>query len=454
MSERTLILDCNKKIGETVTIYGFVQTRRDHGKILFLDVLDRSGLIQVVVPQGVKLAHPKGGQDLHPQDVVSIKGKVNKRPEKLINKNIPAGEIEIYSEEIEVLSKAMELPFDMGGKDLDLQLPTLLDFRPLTLRHPKVKQIFKVQEEVLAGFRKAAKEIECMEVVVPTIAASSTEGGAEVFRIDYFDHKAFMIQSPQLYKQMLVPAFERVFTITKAYRAEPSVTTRHLAEITQMDCEIGFAEFEQLLNLLEKVAVEMLKHVEKTTGDILKEYGVEKIAFGSPRSAGEAGKIPRLTLREAQELILREFKRDNRKEKDLTPQDEVDLCTWAKKVHNSDFVTVTHFPTQAKPFYTEPDPKDPEYSLSYDLLFRGVEVMSGSQRINDYDQLVESIKKKGMDPKNFEMYLQAFKFGMPPEGGFSFGLERITMHILNLPNIRQASLFPRDMERVDVRLTR
>lgn len=445
--ERTLIIDCNKKIGEKVKIEGFTQTKRDHGKIAFLDVSDRSGLIQIV-------ASGERAADLRPQDVVVINGKVSKRPENLINKNIPTGNIEISAEEIEVLSKAAELPFDMGGKDLELQLPTLLDYRSLTLRHPKVKSIFKIQAKILEGFRKAAQDLDCIEIVVPTIAASSTEGGAQVFKIDYYDHKAFLTQSPQLYKQMLVPVFERVFVITKAYRAEPSVTTRHLSEVTQMDCEIGFVEFEELLDLLEKVAVGTIKYAEDNCSQILSEFGVEKIAFGSPRSAGGAGKIPRLTLREAQEIVFKEFGRDNRKEKDLTPQDEVDLCKWSKDTHNSDFVTVTHFPTQAKPFYTKPDPKNPEYSLSYDLLFRGVEILSGSQRVNDYDQLVSAIKDRGMDPKNFEMYLQAFKYGMPPEGGFSFGLERITMHILQLNNIREASLFPRDMERVDVRLNK
>ena len=188
----------------------------------------------------------------------------------------------------------------------------------------------------------------------------------------------------------------------------------------------------------------MTKYVEEKCGEILNKYGVEKIKFG---------KIPRLTLREAQEIIIKEFKRDNRKEKDLAPQDEIDICKWAKEKHNSDFVTITHFPTMAKPFYTMPDPKDPEYSLSYDLLFRGVEVMSGSQRINDYNKLTESIKKRGMNPKNFEIYLQAFKYGMPQEGGFSFGMERLTMKLLGLQNIREASLFPRDMERVDEKLS-
>lgn len=435
--ERTLILDCNKKVGEEVKICGWVQVRRDHGKIIFLDVLDRSGVIQVVLAGGKD-------HDLKPQDVVCITGKVNKRPKNLANKNIPTGEVEIYSEEIEVLSKAEELPFDMGGKDLGLQLPTLLDFRSLTLRHPKVKSIFKVQAAILEGFRKISKELDCTEIVVPEIAVSSTEGGAAVFKLDYYGHKAFLTQSPQLYKQMLIPVFERVFTIAHAYRAEPSVTTRHLSVSTQMDCEFGFVEFDELLDLLEKVGTETLKFAEEKSQNILSDFGVKPIAFG---------KIPRLTLREAQEIILKEYGRDNRKEKDLTPQDEVDLCKWSKEKHSSDFVTITHFPTSAKPFYTHPDPKDPEYSLSYDLLFRGVEVMSGSQRINDYGQLVESIKSHGMDPRDFEMYLQAFRYGMPTEGGFSFGLERMTMHVLNLSNVREASLYPRDMERVDIRLS-
>lgn len=438
--ERTLILDCNEKIGQQVTISGFIQVRRDHGKIKFLDISDRSGIIQVVISQGVKLIHGPGVQD-----VVKVVGKVNKRPENLINKNIPTGEIEIAAKSFEVLSKAHELPFDMGGKDLGLQLPTLLDFRSLTLRHPKIKAIFKVQAAILAGFRKAALDLGCTEIVVPTVVAGATEGGAEVFKIKYFDHNVYLSQSPQLYKQMLIPVFERVFTIAKAYRAEPSVTTRHLTESTQMDIEIGFVEFTDLLDFLEKVAVEMLKFAQEQCEVTLTEFGVKKIAFGQ---------IPRLSLRQAQEIIFKEFGRDNRQEKDLTPEDERDLCKWVLAKYQSDFVTVTHFPTLAKPFYTKPDPKDPKYSLSYDLLFRGEEILSGSQRINDYQQLLNSIKSHKMDPKNFEMYLMAFKFGCPPEGGFSFGLERVTMHVLNLSNIREASLFPRDMERVDMRLSK
>lgn len=435
--DRSLILDCNNKVGEAVKIYGWVQVRRDHGKIIFLDVLDRSGVIQVV-------ATGELAGDLRPQDVVCIEGEVSKRPEKLVNPNLETGTVELQAKAIEVLAKAEELPFDMAVKELDVQLPTLLDNRSLTLRHPKVRNIFKVQQSILSSFRKTAEEFECTEIVVPTITAGATEGGAEVFRVDYYGYKGFLAQSPQLYKQIMVPVFERVFAVAKAYRAEPSVTTRHLAESTQMDCEFGFVTFEDLLGYLEGVAKGMIGKAAEKSKDILKEFGVEKPTFD---------KVPRLTLREAQEVILKEFDRDNRKEPDLTPSDEVDICKWAKEKYNSDLVTITHFPTKKKPFYTMPDPENPEYSLSYDLLFKGVEISSGSQRINDYTQLTESMKSRGIDPKDFEIYLQAFKYGMPPEGGFSFGLERVTMHLLGLANVREASLFPRDMERVDVRLS-
>jgi nondiscriminating aspartyl-tRNA synthetase len=277
-----------------------------------------------------------------------------------------------------------------------------------------------------------AEDLGCTEIVVPTIVASSTEGGAELFPVDYYGHKVLLSQSPQLYKQIMVSVFERVYTIAHAYRAEPSVTTRHLSETTQMDCELGFVEFEELLDILESTAIKMIKHVEKFF-----------------KLDVSLGKIPRFTLREAQEIIFKEFNRDSRTEKDLAPQDEIDICKWAKEKYSSDFVTITHFPTSAKPFYTMPDPKNPEYSLSYDLLFRGTEILSGSQRRHEYDDLLKSIKDRGMDSGNFKMYLMAFKYGMPPEGGFSFGLERLTMKLLGLGNVREASLFPRDMERVD-----
>lgn len=443
-SKRVLSKNTPKFIGQEILLKGWVKTRRDHGKLIFLDIRDRGGLIQVVVnPQVSQDAYQKA-TEIKPEFVIELKGKVKERPANAVNKNLLSGTVEIEATEVKALSRAITLPFDMGVETLNLELPTLLDHRSLTLRHPKIQIIFQIQSKLLEGFRKAAVALDCVEIVVPTIVASSTEGGAELFTIDYYNHKTFLSQSPQLYKQMMVPVFERVWTIAHAYRAEPSVTTRHLSETTQLDCEFGFVGFEELLDLLEKVAVDMFRHVENTCVDIFSDYGLKKIAFG---------KIPRLTLRESQEIIYKEFGRDNRKEKDLTPQDEIDICRWTLQHHQSDLVTITHFPAKAKPFYTMPDPKDPEYSLSYDLLFRGVEILSGSQRVNDYQQLVDAIVERRMNPKDFELYLQAFKYGMPPEGGFSFGLERMTMKLLDLPNVREASLFPRDMERVDERLT-
>ncbi len=438
---RQTALDCIDRVGDKALLSGWVERVRIHGKISFFDLRDRSGVIQVAAFDDLASKVAK----LSVQDVVTIEGEVKSRGEKFANPNLATGTVEIKLEKLTILSKAAEMPFDMGGKDLNLELPTLLDFRSLTLRHDQIRPIFKLQASILEGFRKAARELECMEIVVPEIAAGATEGGAEVFEVNYYGHKAFMTQSPQLYKQMLVPVFERVFTIAHAYRAEPSVTTSHLSVATQMDCEFGFVEFEELLDLLEKVGVETLSYAENANKEILAQFGVEKILFG---------KIPRLTLRQAQEVIFKETGRDVRSEKDLARADEIDLWKWAKEKHGSDFVTITHFPTLKRAFYTKPDPKDPEYSLSYDLIFRGVEILSGSQRINDYDELVAAIKNRGMNPDNFEMYLQSFKYGMPPEGGFSFGLERMTMHMLKLSNVREASLFPRDMERVDQRFSK
>lgn len=443
--QRTIISNVVKKIDQEVLLKGWVRVIRAHGKLAFFDLRDGSGIVQIVVNKQVSNEAFEESLKLQPEFVVEVIGLVKKRPSKTENKKLTTGNVEIEAKEINILQKAEVLPFDMGGKDLNLELPTLLDYRTLTLRHPHISYIFKIQEKICEGFRKAAKSLGCTEVFIPTIVPSATEGGADLFGLNYYEHKAYLAQSPQLYKQMLVPIFEKVFTIAHAYRAEPSVTTRHLSEVTQMDCEFGFVDFETLLNYLEQVGTETLKYAQSECEIELELFGVEKVAFG---------KIPRLTLREIQEIIFKEFGRDNRKEKDLTPQDEIDICKWAKEKHRSDFVTVTHFPTKAKAFYTMPDPSDSEYSLSFDFLFRGVEIMSGSQRINDYKQLVVTIKDRGLDPKKFEMYLQSFKYGMPPEGGFSFGLERLTMKFLGLKNIREASLFPRDMERVDERLSR
>lgn len=442
--QRTLNIGTLDKIGDKVRLKGWVITVRSHGKIAFMDLRDRSGVIQIggftptVVGEISKLSQ---------QDAIEVVGKVKERDAKYINKDSELGTVEIEAEEVKIISKASELPFDMGGKDLPLELPTLLDHRSLSLKHPKILKIFQVQAALAEGFRNAAKELKCTEIFVPTIAAGATEGGADVFEIDYYGNKAFLTQSPQLYKQMLVPVFERVYTIAKAYRAEPSVTTRHLSEATQMDIEMGFIDsFEELLDALEFVGTSMIKNVAKSHGKILSEFGVAEPL--TPDS------VPRLTLKEAQDIVSKRTGRDLSKELDLNPEDEIEICEWAKEEKKSDFVTITHFPTKKRAFYTMPDPENPEYSLSYDLLFRGLEILSGSQRVNSYNQLIERMKDKNVNPQSFGMYLMAFRYGMPPEGGFSFGLERVTMKLLELSNVREASLYPRDMERVDERFSK
>lgn len=441
--QRTLAKDTPDKIGEEVKLAGWVQTVRKHGKIAFLDLKDRSGILQIGAFDPLL---SEKVSSLSQQDAVEIVGKVKKREEKYINPNAPLGTVEIEASKVSVIAKAKMLPFDMAGKELDLELPTLLDHRSLTLKHPKIAKIFKIQAALASEFRKAAEELDCVEIFVPTIAAGATEGGAEVFKIDYYGKDAFLTQSPQLYKQMMVGVFERVYTIAKAYRAEPSVTTRHLSEATQMDIEIGFIDkFEDLLDGLEFVGTTMVKNASEKNKDILSEFGVDMPLVPT--------KVPRLTLREAQEIVSKRTGRDLSKELDLNPEDEKDIWLWAKEEHKSDFVTITHFPTKKRAFYTLPDPKDPELSLSYDLLFRGLEILSGSQRIHELNLLISRMKEKGVDPKNFGMYLMAFSYGMPPEGGFSFGLERLTMKLLDLTNVREASLFPRDMERVDERFS-
>jgi nondiscriminating aspartyl-tRNA synthetase len=445
-TKRTLIADTPHHVADDIVVQGWVHARRDHGKLIFIDLRDRSGLLQVV-------AHPRVSEKAHavmstlrPECVVSIIGKVKKRPEHLINEKIVSGTVELEVTEVTILAEAETLPFDMGGETLNLELPTLLDHRSLTLRHESVRNIFKIQAAIAYEFRLAAEKLGCTEIFIPTISAGATEGGADVFTVDYYGHKAYMTQSPQLYKQIMVSVLERVFVITKAYRAEPSVTTRHLSEVTMMDIEMAFIQsFEELLDALELVGTSMVQGVVKHHGDVLESFGIENPLIPA--------KIPRLKMRKAQAIIKERTGRDLSKELDLNPEDEKEICAWAKETHQSDFVTITHYPTKKRAFYTYPDPEDPTYSLSYDLLFKGSEILSGSRRINDHAQLVAAMKSKDVRPESFGMYMQAFKYGMPPEGGFSFGLERFTMKLLALSNVREASLFPRDMERVDERFS-
>ncbi|OHA81543.1 MAG: aspartate--tRNA(Asn) ligase [Candidatus Yonathbacteria bacterium RIFCSPHIGHO2_01_FULL_51_10] len=441
--ERTYINDLPGKIGGEVSIAGWIDVRRDHGKLIFIDLRDKSGLVQMVALPNNAEAHA-AAQTVRPEWVVEIRGKVNKRPEKMVNADLPTGAIEIEVLEIKVLARAEELPFD---KDSELNLDTYLDNLPLTLRRQEVQAVFRVQARIINAFREFLIGEGFTEAQVPKLTGSDAEGGAAVFPVEYFGHTAYLATSPQLYKQILVGVFERVFATGNMYRAEKHSTTRHLNEYTSLDLEMGFIKDHTDIMALEQRFLTYLSEV--LAADCTHEFKLFKAEIPT---VGE--KIPTWKLREAQEIIKKEFGEDCTKEPDLEPQHERWLSEYAKKEFGSDFAFITHYPVKKRPFYTYEDEADPGFTKSFDLLFRGVEITTGGQRIHEYDKLVENIKAWGLKPEKFSYYLQAFKYGMPPEGGLAIGLERLTAKLLGIENVKQATLFPRDLNRIDTLLSK
>src|ERR1035437_394749 len=444
MKDRTYIKDLNNFIGQEVIIAGWVDVRRDQGKMIFLDFRDMTGKVQgVILPSYTETLEM--GKTLRNEFVVKVKGKVNKRPEKNIKEGILNGELELEIIEINILAEAAPLPFDLSLSGYNLELTTELDNRALVLRQPKVQAIFKVSETIIDSFREFMKQNNFFEFQAPSITPATAEGGAEVFQVDYFGKKAYLSQSPQLYKQIVMSAFERCFSVNKVFRAEPSSTTRHLTEVVCLDAEMGFIEsWTDIRDMAEETFRYILKQVAIKNAEHLKLLNVTLPVM--------IDKTPSLSLREVQQKIFEVYGRDVRGEKDTNPQDEREICEIVKKESGSDFVFIYGYPTRKKPFYVYPNPDEPEYNEGVDLICRGVEWLSGGRRINNYDQLNEHVKIWGMDPAKIKMFLEAFKYGVPPEGGFSFGAERITMQILGLKNIREATMFPRDMNRIDERL--
>jgi nondiscriminating aspartyl-tRNA synthetase len=377
---------------------------------------------------------------LKPEYVVAIAGIVNARPEKMRKEGVQNGDIELEITHIEVLSAAAPMPFDM---DSELNLDTLLDNRPLTLRRNRERAIFKVQSEILVAYRAFLGSEGFTEFQAPKLVGGDAEGGAEVFKVKYFKGvEASLATSPQLYKQILAGVFERVFAVGPTFRAEKSATTRHLSEISMLDLEMAFIkDHTDVIALVTKLIRYINTHVNTVCEAGIKMLGTD-IAL-APET------FPVMTLREAQALILNETGVDKTSEPDLEPEDERFLCEYANKNLGSDYVFVTHFPTSKRPFYTHVDPENPEFTRSFDLLFRGLEMCSGGQRVHNYDELVERIKGKGLDPDKFEFYLQAFKYGIAPHGGIGMGLERLTAKYCGIGNVKEATLFPRDINRID-----
>lgn len=444
MKNRIYIKDLKEHVGKEIVIAGWVDVRRDQGKMVFFDMRDMTGKVQcVALPNHADVIEKC--KEVRLEWVLKMTGLVNKRPEKNVKAGVLNGDIELEILNIEILSQAAPLPFDMSLEGYNLDLTTELDNRALVLRQPKVQAVFKVQETVIDSFREFMKKNMFFEFQAPAITPATAEGGAEVFQVNYFDKKAYLTQSPQLYKQIVMSAFERCFSVNKVFRAEPSSTTRHLTEIVSLDAEMAFIDsWTDVRDMAEETVRFVLKQVEIKNSEHLKILNATLPVM--------IDKTPTISLRELQQKIFEKTGRDVRGEKDTNPQDEREICEIIKEETGSDFVFVYGYPTRKKPFYVYPNPEEPEYNEGMDLLCRGVEWLSGGRRINDYNQLIKHVEIWKMDPNKVKMFLEAFKYGVPPEGGFAFGAERITMQLLGLKNVREASMFPRDMNRIDEKL--
>ena len=426
--ERTFISEVKDSQDETILLRGWVYKIIDLSNIVFVKLRDKSGIIQLVTNkeqiEGLKL-----------ENAIEVIGKKSK------NEKAPGG-IEIIVDEIKILGRTYydKLPFEINSYKNKAALETQLDHRTIALRRPEIRAICKVQNEIEQAFRDYLRSKNFEQIHTAKIIDSSTEGGSEMFTVNYFDRRSFLAQSPQFYKQMMVGAgFERVYEIGHAYRAELHNTWRHLNEYVSLDVEMGFIKDEfELMDLEEGFLDYLFKHLNKVCKKELEMYKVEL-----PNEV----KIPRITLEEAHKILLEKY---NKKSPigNIDAKGEELICDYVKKEYGTEFVFLTKYPVAKRPMYTMPDDEDKTLTKSFDLIYDGLEITTGGQRINDYEMLKENIIKFGLNPEDFDFYLDTFKYGMPPHGGFAIGLERLTMKILKLSNIREATLVPRDMKRL------
>ena len=414
---------------QPVTLHGAVHALRDMGGVAFLTLRTRTGLVQCVSTR--REALDGAAEGCH----VSVTGQWRIEP------RAPGGK-ELADVEVSVLSRpAAPLPVPLAKKKLDLNLDTELGLRPVVLRAPKERAVFRVQAAVCRAFRDHLQKEGFTEVHTPKIVHAGAEGGSNIFRLDYFGKKAFLAQSPQFYKQTMVGVFERVYEVAPVFRAEKHATQRHLNEYTSLDFEMGYIQsFTELMEMEQG----FLRHLM----ELLKsEYSAELALLGV--ELPDASRIPAVRFDEIKRLAAEKYGYRVRDPYDLEPEEEHAIGRYAREVWGSDFVFVTHYPSKKRPFYAMDDPEDPRFTLSFDLLFRGLEVTTGGQRIHDWAAQVAKMEARGMDPTEFESYLMIHKYGMPPHGGLGIGLERLTMQLCGLDNVRRACLFPRDRTRLE-----
>lgn len=435
MLQRTLSRELPKKLGETVLLKGWIHTIRLLGKVAFLVLRDRTGYVQIFVQDNETI---KSIAKAQPGSVCRVEGRVVSSKEARQGVEVVQATIsfDVFVQDA--------LPLEYYRPDIPSDLETILDHQSLALRNEKSQAIFRVQGHIVRSFREYMQSVVgAQEYFGPSMVSSSSEGGAEFFQVSYFEQTVSLAQSSQLYKQMLVGVYERVFAVMPFFRAEPSHTTRHLSEGKQLEFEMGFFDhWHEVLEVQEGFIRALLATLKKDASEDLAILNAPEL------SVPEGAPIPRLSFYEAQQKCFEITGEDNRNEPDLSPANERTLCHYAKQEFGSDFIFVTDWLKTKRPFYSFPKEEAPHLTNTFDLLCNGSEITSGGQREHRYKELTSALQAQGMDPSSFREYLDIFQYGMPPHGGFGLGLERLTMTVLGLKNIRQAVLFPSDTKRV------
>ncbi len=418
--------------GKEIKMKGAVHKIRDMGDVAFIILRKSEGLVQTVYEEGLTGISLK---ELKEEATIEVSGFV------AAEERAPHG-FEIRLKEIKVLSQPVEpMPIAINKWKMNTSLETKLDLRPLSLRNVKERAKFRIQEGITRGFRDFLHEQGFTEIHSPKIGARGAEGGANLFRLEYFHKHAVLAQSPQFYKQMMVGVFDRVFEVAPVFRAEKHNTKRHLNEYTSLDFEMGYIDSFQDIMEMET------GFLQYTMALLEKEYARELKL--SEVTLPKTDKIPQVRFEKAKELAAEKYNRTIRNPYDLDPEEETLIGRYFKEEMDADFVFVTHYPSKKRPFYAMDDPADPTFTLSFDLLFHGLEITTGGQRIHDYRMLLDKLEERGMTQEGMEQYMLVFKHGMPPHGGLGIGLERLTMKLLGEENVRETTLFPRDLSRLE-----
>ncbi|MDD3362709.1 MAG: aspartate--tRNA(Asn) ligase [Hespellia sp.] len=419
-------------MGETIKTNGAIHTIRDMGIVAFVILRKREGLLQCVYEESSAAFDLK---EIKEADTIEVAGVLEK------NEKAPNG-VELRMKEMRLLSKATEaMPLQISKWKMKTSLEAKLNYRPISLRNIRERAKFKIQEGIVRGFRDFLYKEGFTEIHTPKIGAKSAEGGSNLFKLEYFHRPAILQQSPQLYKQMMVGVFDRVFETAPVFRAEKHNTKRHLNEYTSLDFEMGYIDgFEEIM------AMET-GFLQYTMALLKEEYAKELKILGVELPNTE--KIPTVRFDEIKRLVSEKYDRPIKNPFDLEPEEEMLIGQYAKEEWDADFLFVTHYPSKKRPFYAMDDPKDSVYTLSFDLLYDGLEITTGGQRIHDYQMLADKMESRGMTEEGMEQYMSCFKHGMPPHGGLGIGMERLTMKLLGEENVRETTLFPRDLSRLE-----